>query len=151
MEMREVIIKTDGSCLDNGFPNARGGCAFCVYEKGTGKMIYRRIFKHTIGIISNNRCEMYAFYGALQFVNEHKNIRALMQSDSTTVIEGTNGIARRKANRDLWNLIETIMPEIHDRIIDVEAIDGELENVDADLLAFKAANAIFINEKGEWL
>jgi ribonuclease HI len=149
--LRDVIIKTDGSCLDNGEEYARGGCSVCVYDKATGKMIYRRIFKPMIGKVTNNRCEMYAFNGALQFVKEHEHVRALLQTDSKQVVEGVNGIAKRKANRDLWEPIEQIFPDIHGRIIDIEHIDGDTENTDADHLAFQAANALFIKEQGEWL
>jgi ribonuclease HI len=148
--LKDVIIKTDGSCLNNGQQDARGGCAICVYDKDTGKMIYRRIFKPHIERMTNNRCEMYAFNDALQFIAKHENIRALLQSDSTAVVDGILGIAQRRANRDLWESIEATIPLIHDRIIGVEHIDGNTENTDADHLAFQAANSLFINEHGEW-
>ena len=146
----EVIIKTDGSCLNNGQDDARGGCAICVYDKGTGKMIYRRIFKPRTEKTTNNRMEALAFYGALQFVYEHKDVKALLQSDSKTVVDGVIGVAQRRANRDLWWLIEELMPLVHNRILGVEHIPSE-ENHDADHLAFQAANALYINEEGEWL
>jgi len=149
--MKEVVIKTDGSCLNNGAENAKGGCAIVVYDKGTGNMIYRRIFKPQIERMTNNRCEMLAFYDALQFVAQNKEFRALIQSDSTTVVDGILGTAQRRANRDLWEPIESIMPGIHDRIVGIESIEGIKENTDADHLAFKAANALYINETGEWL
>lgn len=148
--IREVIIKTDGSCLNNGQEDARGGCAICVYDKGTGSMIYRRIFKPQIERMTNNRCEMLAFNDALQFVAQNKNVRALLQSDSTTVVDGILGTAQRRANRDLWEPIEAVMPLIHDRIVGVEAIASE-DNNDTDHLAYKAANSLYINETGEWL
>lgn len=149
--MREVIIKTDGSCLNNGGENPRGGCAIAVFDKETGNMIYRRIFKPSFERITNNRCEMLAFYDALVFLDQNKDMRALIQSDSTTVVDGVLGPAQRRANRDLWEPIELIFPLIADRIIDVQSIEGDTENTDADHLAFKAANALFIKEQGEWL
>ena len=148
--MREVIIKTDGSCLNNGQDDARGGCAICVYDKTTGDMIYRRIFKPRTDKMTNNRCEAIAFHGALQFVAEHKEVKALLQSDSKTVVDGVIGIAQRRANRDLWEPIEELFPQVHHRIVGVQHIPSE-ENNDADHLAFQAANALFINENGEWL
>ena len=149
--MKEVIIKTDGSCLNNGGVDPKGGCAIVVYDKGTGNMIYRRIFKPQIEKVTNNRCEMLAFCDALQFVEQNKDVKALIQSDSTTVVDGILGTAQRRANRDLWEPIETIVPKIHDRILNIESIEGLKENTDADHLAFKAANSLFINEEGEWL
>lgn len=148
--MKEVIIRTDGSCLNNGQDDARGGCAICVYDKESGKMIYRRIFKPKTDRVTNNRTEAAAFHGALQFVAQYEDVRALLQSDSRTVIDGVIGVAQRRANRDLWEPIEELMPVIHNRVIGVEHIPSEL-NQDADHLAFQAANALYINEEGVWL
>lgn len=149
--MREVVIRTDGSCLNNGQPDARGGCAICVYDKGSNQMIYRRMFKPNVeGKITNNRCEAIAFNGALQFILENKEVKALILSDSKTTVDGIIGTAKRKSNRDLWEPIENTLPLVYDRILGIEHIPTE-ENNDADHLAFQAANALYINEKGEWL
>lgn len=146
--LRDVVIKTDGSCLNNGQDDARAGCAICVYEND--QLIYRKLFKPKFDRLTNNRAELNAFYAALQFVEQNSEFRAVLKSDSKQTVEGVTGIAQRKANRDLWEPIEELFPNVHDRIVAVEHIASE-DNNDADHLAFQAANALFINENGEWL
>ena len=147
--MRNVIIRTDGSCLNNGLEGAKGGCAICVFDAETKQLIYRRGFKPQIESFTENRCEAAAMYAALQFLSDN-NVKAVIQSDSKTVVDGINGEARRKANRDLWEPIEDLFPVVGSKIVNVELIASE-ENYEADKLANKAANALFINEEGEWL
>jgi ribonuclease HI len=76
---REILIYTDGSCLDNGQSNPRGGCAF-VYRPSaytqTGSLTHRGIIpfrletKGPTGYSykqTSNRAELRAVIAALQF------------------------------------------------------------------------------------
>lgn len=147
--MRNVIIRTDGSCLNNGLEGAKGGCAICVFDAETNQLIYQRGFKPQIESFTENRCEAAAFHAALHFLSEN-DVKAVIQSDSKTVVDGIIGTARRKANRDLWEPIEQLFPMVGNKIANIELIASE-QNYEADKLANQAANALFINEEGEWL
>ena len=146
--MRKVTIRTDGSCLNNGLENARGGGAICVYEDNA--IIYTKCFKPCFETLTETRCEALALLEALRFLKEHKDIKATIQLDSKALVDGILGTARRKANRDLWEPIEELFPSIESQIVAIQLIASE-ENYDADKLANQAANALFVENKGEWI
>ncbi|MCY7866075.1 reverse transcriptase-like protein [Bacillus spizizenii] len=134
-----IIMKTDGSCLNNGQPDASAGWAVII--KGdiettlSGKLPGDKQ--------TNNRAELYALLKALEWAKEHPEAKISIYSDSKIGIDGLLGDSQRKANRDIWMDIEHICPDVADQMVDVKHIDRE-ENKEADELARKAANALII-------
>lgn len=134
-----VQIFVDGSCLNNGQPDASAG--WSVVIKGN---IENRMYGKLPGKTqTNNRAELYALLKALQWVKDHPEAKAAIYSDSKVAIDGLLGNSQRKANRDIWAEIEALFPEIAEQIIDIKHIVRE-ENREADELARKAANALII-------
>lgn len=134
-----VRIYTDGSCINNGNPEASAGWAVVI--KGDMESVIKG--KLPGSKQTNNRAELYGLLKALQWVKDHPNVKAAIYSDSKVAIDGLLGNSQRKANRDIWVEIEALCPEIADQIIEVKHIVRE-ENREADELARKAANALII-------
>lgn len=134
-----VQIFVDGSCLNNGQPDASAGWAVVI--KGdietnlTGKLPGEKQ--------TNNRAELYGLLQALRWIQSHPEVKAAIYSDSRICIDGLLGDSQRKANRDIWVEIEQICPEIAGQLTDVKHVDRN-ENKEADELARKAANALII-------
>jgi ribonuclease HI len=134
-----VAIYTDGSCLNNGQPDASAGWAVVI--KGdiettlAGKLPGDRQ--------TNNRAELFGLLKALEWVKEHPKTKAAIYSDSRIAIDGLLGDSQRKANRDIWVEIEQVCPAIANQLTQVQHIDRE-DNKEADELARKAANALLI-------
>lgn len=134
-----VTIFTDGSCLNNGQPDASAGWAVII--KGdietnlSGKLPGEKQ--------TNNRAELYALLKALEWVQEHPEVKASIYSDSKIAIDGVLGTSMRKANRDIWEDIERICPLIADQLAEIKHVDRN-QNKEADELARRAANALII-------
>lgn len=138
--MKNVDIYIDGSCINNGMPNASAGWAFVAKEgEDTLKAAHGKLpgDKHT-----NNRAELFSLLKALEWIKENE-VSASIYSDSKIVIDGLLGDAQRKANRDIWEQIEEICPTLSGKIANVSHIDREL-NKEADELAKKSAYALFV-------
>lgn len=88
-------IWTDGACLGNGTPQARGSWAFVTSqgyeESGLGE----------IGT-SNNRMELTAVIRALQYCKANGKFWAHIYSDSMITINCAKGSWRKRSNNDLW-------------------------------------------------
>lgn len=88
-------IWTDGACLGNGTPQARGSWAFVTSqgheESGLGE----------IGT-SNNRMELTAVIRALQYCQANGKFWVHIYSDSKLVINCARGSWRKRSNNDLW-------------------------------------------------
>ena len=138
----EVKIYTDGSCLNNGQPDASAGWAVVV--KGSIETSFAG--KLPEGKQTNNRAELYALYQALKWVKDHPSIKATIYSDSKIAIDGLLGNSQRKANRDIWQRIENICPLVAKQLVGIDHMERE-GNREADDLAKKAANALFIFKK----
>ena len=152
--MKFVSIHCDGACLENGKPNASGGYGIVVEENGN--IVHSLFGKLRAGNQTNNRAELEAMLQALNYVFESdKKNEYVIYSDSTTVVDGIIGVAKRKANRDIWEDIErvcSILTMQGYKISVVHCNKEQLEpedivykmNVQADLLAFRGANALII-------
>lgn len=134
-----VTIHTDGSCLNNGTPEASAGWGVVI----KGDIQAKLSGKLPGETQTNNRAELYALLKALEWVKEHPKAKASVYSDSRIAIDGMLGDSQRKANRDIWKQIESICPQIARQIADIKHVDRE-ENKEADELARKAANALII-------
>jgi ribonuclease HI len=137
--MENVQIHIDGSCLNNGQPDASAGWAVIIKgdieENLSGKLPGDRQ--------TNNRAELYSLLKALEWVQNHPGVKASIYSDSKIVIDGVLGTSMRKANRDIWEDIERICPLIADQLAEIKHVDRN-QNKEADELARRAANALII-------
>lgn len=153
--MRAVNLHCDGACLDNGKSYAMGGYGVVVEENG--QVIETRFGKLREGLQTNNRAELEAMLGALNYIFEKgdSSVKYHIYSDSTTVVDGILGVAKRKANRDLWEDIENAckvlnLQQYHITVMhcNKEVLGSESShyqmNVLADSLAFRGANALII-------
>jgi ribonuclease HI len=129
----EILIYTDGACLNNGQPNPTAGCAFVFHppqalpskpQQAVVGTIAFRLENHgptgTPQPQTSNRAELRAVIAALQFrvwVGEGWK-RLVIATDSEYVVNGATKWARdweRKGwvtakkepvkNRDLWELL----------------------------------------------
>lgn len=137
--MQQVEIYIDGSCLNNGQPDASAGWAVII--KGdtetnlSGKLPGEKQ--------TNNRAELYALQKALEWVQEHPEVKATIYSDSKIAIGGVLGTSQRKANRDIWVEIEKLCPMVAGQLTEVKHV-GRNQNREADELARRSANALLI-------
>lgn len=153
--MSVVNIHCDGACLDNGNPNASGGYGVVIEKQGA--IVNHMFGKLRTGVQTNNRAELEAMLKALQYIIKHGDINTnyVVYSDSTTVVDGILGIAKRKSNRDIWVEIEEVCSELNLANYSVAVKHCNKEeldpsdiiyrmNVQADNLAFRGANALII-------
>lgn len=123
---RELLIFTDGACLDNGGQNPKAGCAF-VFRPATsefdGGTKFRLEIEGPTGERypqTSNRAELRAVIAALQFRAWHGEgfSRLVIATDSQYVVNGamewtntwiSNGWRTSTGspvkNRDLWELL----------------------------------------------
>lgn len=151
--MIDITIKTDGSCVDNDLKDenaiAKPGCAFVVYDDKTNMVIAKKAFRPVSDKpFTESRCEAMAILAAIEWLIEHKEYRATIESDSKIIVDGIVGLARRRANRDLWKQLESQIPRVADRIRKFSLIP-RWENRDADHIARVAALAIHVGEDFE--
>lgn len=140
---KTVDIYIDGSCLRNGQPGATAGWSFLVVNDGKKTARYGKLPGE---LQTNNRAELYGLYMALRFVRE-RHVKARLLMDSKLIYDGLAGAASRKANRDLWGLIETLCAEVGANIESIKHISRE-ENELADKYARKGARALIIPDEG---
>jgi ribonuclease HI len=71
--MKVVDIYPDGSCADNGRPNAIGGWSFVVTLPNSTNVIAESFGKLRAGKQTNNRAELEAAYQAMLWVDSQKS------------------------------------------------------------------------------
>lgn len=153
--MQVVNIHCDGACLENGKPNASGG--YGVVIESRDKIIHQLFGKLRYGAQTNNRAELEAMLQALNYIFEYGDVNTqyIIYSDSTTVVDGILGIAKRKANRDIWEDIENVCKALNLQQFNIavkhcnkESLEPDSVvyrmNVQADILAYRGANALII-------
>lgn len=134
-----VTIFTDGSCINNGKPEASAGWSVII-EGDVNEELYGKLPGNTQ---TNNRAELFAVQKALEWIKDHPDVEvSAICSDSKLAIDGMIGRSSRKANRDIWEKIEELAKDIGHQVVDVRHISRE-ENKRADELAKVAANALF--------
>ncbi|KAN0075682.1 Ribonuclease H-like domain containing protein [Elaphomyces granulatus] len=82
----QMLIYTDGACLDNGGENPRGGCAFVFRPSTSGYVAFRLENEGPTGQRhqqTSNRAELRAVIGALRF-------RAWMGDGFETIVVATD-------------------------------------------------------------
>lgn len=157
--MESIDIFPDGSCSNNGRPNAIGGWAFIVTLPKTTDIIAESFGKLREGKQTNNRAELEATYQALLWIDsqEKKNVIYTLWCDSEVVVKGITGESGRNANRDIWEGIEVLCDKLikekklnQNSFQTVEAHKSDSEhyrhknNCYADRLAKQGANSLLI-------
>lgn len=144
-------VFVDGSCLNNGQPNAVGGWSFVVVDND--KSIKQSYGKLRHGKQTNNRAELEALLQALIWFDSQDTADKInIYCDSELVVQGLNGESTRNANRDIWEQIEELCIRHVGKIrpIDVTAHKGSSKkyehrwNCIADRLARKGANSLIL-------
>lgn len=152
--MSKIInIHCDGSCLNNGSPEAKGGYGIVIESN---QEVQEQIFgKLRKGKQTNNRAEIEALIQSLKYIMNSQYECFNIYSDSKTVVDCMTGESQRKSNRDLWQEVECICKECDKDVsiffVNKETLDTSDSlyrfNVLADTLAFKGANALIINRR----
>jgi ribonuclease HI len=145
-------IYTDGSCLKNGKEDSIGGWAFVVTELENNSENKKKecCGKLRAGDQTSNRAELEAVLHAFEYVYRNQYTDVTLYIDSTTAYDGIVGTAARRANRDIWEQIESVIAEMHadDLSFDVKHIPrcSNTFSQDADHLARTAANSLLIKQ-----
>lgn len=145
---------TDGSALNNGKPDAKGGWSFVAIDKnGT---VVKEEYGSEIGT-TNNRMELMGVIFGLNYAIVKADIGELIEiyTDSAYVVncikeqwykkwdrngwKASNGSPVK--NRDLWEILIKDLKICKDsvRILKVKGHDGDKYNERADVLAVKGS------------
>lgn len=154
--MNQLDIFPDGSCADNGRPNAIGGWAFIATLPNSNEIIHESFGKLRVGKQTNNRAELEACYQALLWIDSH-DYYCVLYCDSEVVVNGVIGTSARNANRDIWEGIESLCKKlIQEGKLDANSfqnVDAHESNSDdprhknncyADRLAKQGTNSLLI-------
>lgn len=131
-----IQIYTDGSCKGN--PGPGGWAAVILINDQQIELTGND--KHT----TNNRMEMMAIIQALKYLHDNnleKN-KIEIYSDSNLIIKTINDGWKRKANTDLWALMDKYRAWIDITWTWVKAHADNVMNNRADQLAQKAADKV---------
>ena len=145
-EPAEVLhVYTDGSCVNNGKPNAKAG--YGVYF---GNRDPRNVSAHLIGPATNNRAELTALIAALEIIG---TTPVVLYTDSQYCINGiTSWIKGWKKNgwktatgqpvinKDLWLKFDELYDPRLATVKYVKAHDESVGNEMADVLAKHGAS-----------
>ena len=128
----KIEIYTDGSCKGNPGP---GGWAALLLEQNADKPF--KILKGHETDTTNNRMEMIAVIEALRFIDENHfhNHSVTLYSDSNLVIQTLLQGWKRKANRDLWEELDSLNEELDVEFIWVKGHAKNKWNNECDKLA----------------
>lgn len=130
-----VLIYTDGSCLSN--PGPGGWAAIVLYDES------KTILKGGENNTTNNRMEMLAVISGLESVSNDDDIT--IYSDSKYVINSITLGWKRKANLDLWELLDQQLIGKNVEWKWVKGHSGVKYNEEADQIALSEANHIKSN------
>ncbi|MFL2746405.1 MAG: cyclic pyranopterin monophosphate synthase MoaC [Dehalococcoidia bacterium] len=135
-----ILIYTDGSCLSNPGP---GGWAAIILD-GESKMILKGGEKNT----TNNRMEIMAVISGLESVSNDDDVT--IYSDSKYVINSITLGWKRKANLDLWELLDQQLIGKNVEWKWVKGHSGDKYNDEADQIAFSEATTFSSKLKGSY-
>ena len=142
-----MIIQVDGSCVNNGGENlpVMAGYAWVVLDQGRNECQHKaKKLSKGLYPATETRCEMAGLICALEWLKSNPTVTACIESDSKSTVDGILGKAKRKQNRDLWEPIERLIPELTDRIESIQFIKREYNSL-ADGYAREVAHALFVN------
>lgn len=107
-------IYSDGSCINNGLPNAIASWSYVVTDDKND--VLEACTGRVKGLQNNNRAELTAFIKALQFARNERNEKFIMHVDFEALYLYCNGKARPKTNLDLYREIDYLMRACSSRI-----------------------------------
>ena len=90
LQKYDIILYTDGSCINNGSSNAIGGWAYIIIYQNIKKEFYCSGFENNT---TNNRMEMKAILNGLKKINSYPSnayLKILVISDSQYCIKGAS-------------------------------------------------------------
>ena len=137
---REYLVYADGSCLSN--PGGRGGWGIVVRDPDGGVTEFNGHSDST----TNNRMELMAAIEGLRATPPGSIVT--LRSDSQYVISTMTDGWKRKANLDLWKLLDA---ETSARHVDFQWVRGhgtDLVNNMADELAVMGAKGKLVADEG---
>lgn len=154
--MDQIIIYTDGSCLENSSAGGPGGWAYIIVGKDEKYSIEQNkgYFKTT-----NNRMEMMACLEALLEFDYPKRI--IIHTDSQYLIDGmtkwiygwrkrnwVTGYGEAVKNKDLWQALIDASKFHKVTYVKVKAHNGDKYNERCDVLAKEAARNPELDDVG---
>jgi ribonuclease HI len=127
------IIYTDGACKSS---DKTGGWAFVVVKDGV--KVYSDF--NSVDDTTNNRMEILSCIKALEYCIENSITEVLIQSDSMYVIGTMRDGWKRKANNDLWLILDSLCEQVKVIWQHVRGHNGDKYNSICDALAVTASN-----------
>jgi len=146
-QLKEVVMFTDGSCLDNGRNRTGGYCALLQ----TPNKKHQKIIKGSELDTTNNRMEITAIIEGLKAIK--KPSRVTVYSDSNITVRAINEWLegwirknfRKVANVDLWKEYLEVSAKNQVKAIWVKAHSGIYENELVDDIARSEAMKLHSN------
>ena len=137
-ELPEATIYTDGACLNN--PGGPGGIGAIIQHSGETLEISKGYPAASEGEpqVTNNRMEMLACVEALRTLEEPSSVT--LYSDSELVVYCAMGEWKRKANLDLWAVLNPLLERHSVTFKWVKGHAGNKLNNRCDELAGEAAS-----------
>lgn len=110
-KIKKINVYTDGSCLNNGKENAKGGIG--IYFEGN---VYENIsqvidseLNNNSDVYTNNRAELIAIRECIKKVKDDDDL--VIHTDSKYSILGITGVNKINVNQDLFNDISKLIKE----------------------------------------
>lgn len=136
-QLKEVVMFTDGSCLDNGRNGTGGYCALLQ----TPNKKHQKIIKGSELDTTNNRMEITAIIEGLKAIKKPSKVTVYSDSNITVraINEWLEGWIRKNfrkvANVDLWREYLEVSAQHQVKAIWVKAHSGIYENELVDDIA----------------
>lgn len=135
--LKQVIMYTDGSCLDNGNNGTGGYCALLQTPNKSHEKIIRGSESNT----TNNRMEMTAIIEGIKAIKKPSEVTIYSDSNITVraINEWLEGWQKKNfkkiANVDLWKEYLEVSAQHHIKAVWVKAHSGHPENELVDDIA----------------
>lgn len=118
-------IYIDGSCLNNGLPNAVATWSYVVTDEENNTV--QACSGIAPGAQNNNRAELSAYIGALEHIVAKRNVQFTVHTDFEALYMYCNGSSIPKSNQDLYRQIDRLHKICGDRIT-VEKVKAHQSN-----------------------
>lgn len=118
-------IYIDGSCLNNGLPDAVATWSYVVTDECNNTV--QACSGLVDGMQNNNRAELSAYIACLEHVVAKRNVMFTIHTDFEALYLYCNGKANPKSNYDLYRQIDRLHKLCRDRIV-VEKVKAHQNN-----------------------